>query len=133
MTTKVENENGMGVASLVNGIVQDAQDLIHQQLTLFQVEIKKDIRRTRDAAIPLVIGAVVGLVSGIILSAMAAHLLHEVFHLPLWGGFAIVGGALAVAGGALVLWGKNKFDSFNPLPEKAVEGLKENIQWKTKI
>jgi len=131
MITK-ESENGLGMADLVNGIIHDAQDLIRQQLTLFQVEIKKDLHRTRDAAIPLAIGAVVCLLAGMVLSIMLAHLLHEVFHLPLWGGFAVVGGVLALGGGALVLWGKNRFESFNPLPDQAVEGLKENIQWKTK-
>lgn len=133
MATNVDNDRGLGVSGLVSGIVQDAQDLIRQQLSLFQVEIKNDLRRTRDATIPLIVGAVVALISGILLGAMVAHLLHEVAHLPLWGGFAIAGGVLALAAGALVLWGKSKFDSFNPLPEKTVEGLKENIQWKTKI
>ena len=46
--------------------------------------------------------------------------------------FGIIGIALAIIGGVLVFAGKAKFDAFNPLPEKAVEGLKENIQWKTK-
>ena len=28
--------------------------------------------------------------------------------------------------------GKKKFESFNPLPDKSTEALKENLEWKTK-
>jgi len=75
---------------------------------------------------------VVFLLGLVMLCVMLAYLLQDLFHLPTWGGFAIVGGALALLGGALILWGKKHFDAFNPLPDKTVEGLKENIQWKTK-
>jgi hypothetical protein len=64
---------------------------------------------------------------------MMAHLISWAWpeHVTLWGGYAIVGGALAALGIALVLWGKAKFSTFSPLPEQTMEGLKENIQWKT--
>lgn len=132
MSTHVASDNGLGITDLVSGIVSDAQDLLKQQLTLFQVELKNDLRRSRDAALPLVIGAVVCLMGGLLLCFMLVHLLHEFAHLPLWQGYVIVGGVLALLGGALALWGKTKFDAFNPLPDQAVEGLKENLQWKTK-
>lgn len=123
-----------GLASLVGGIVQDAQSLIHQQLTLFQVEIKNDTRRTIAATVPILIGGVVCLVAAILLAVMLAHLIHALWPqtIPLWGGYAIVGGALAALGVGLVLWGKAQFAKFNPLPDQTVEGLKENIQWQTK-
>ena len=122
-----------GLTSLVSGIVQDAQALLRQQLTLFQVEFKNDMRRTAAAPIPLVTGAVIALAAFITLAIGAALLLSTLWPtLVLWGSFAIVGGALAVAALALVLWGKAKFDQFNPLPDQSVQGLKENVQWNTK-
>jgi len=128
-----EHEVEPGVSTLVGGIIQDAQKLVRQQLTLFQVEFKNDAHRTIAASIPLLAGMVVSLVAAIILAIMVAHLLPWIWpQLPLWGGFAIVGVPLAIAGGALVLAGKSKFESFNPLPEQSLEGLKENIQWQTK-
>jgi hypothetical protein len=53
-------------------------------------------------------------------------------NLPTWAGFAITGGILLLAGGVLFYMGKSRFDEFNPLPDKTVQGLQENIQWKTK-
>jgi hypothetical protein len=52
--------------------------------------------------------------------------------IPIWGGFGIVGGLVLLAGIGLLLYGKSRFDAFNPLPDQAVEALKETVQWKTK-
>lgn len=127
-------EEGASVTSMVTGIVHDAQDLVRQQLKLFQVEIRNDMHRTIAATVPMVIGGVLTLVALIILAVMAAHLISWAWpeRIPLWGGYAVVGGALAVLGIALILWGKVQFSKFNPLPDQTMEGLKENLQWKTK-
>jgi len=128
----VRPESDGSLARLATGIVEDAQALLKQQLTLFQVELKNDLRRTRNAAIPLLIGVAVCGLAALCLCVMLALLLATALVLPWWAGFAIVGGALALIGGAMVVVGKTKFDAFNPLPDKTVEGIKENIQWKTK-
>jgi len=134
MATHVETENGQGLTSLVSGIIQDGQDLIRQQLHLFQVELKNDLKRTSHATIPLIIGGVLAGMGGFLLFVMVALLLHSLWPnaISLWGGFGIVSAVLLVAGVGFLLWGKSQFDAFNPLPDKSVEGLKENVQWKTK-
>jgi len=133
MQSQLEHE-GASMTSLVTGIVHDAQELIGQQLKLFQVEIRNDTRRTIAATIPMLIGGLLCLVAVMILAVMAAHLIAWAWpeRVPLWGGYAIVGGALAVVGMALVFWGKTQFSKFSPLPDQTMEGLKENLQWKTK-
>jgi len=130
---QVETEREPGVASLMSGIVNDAKELIVQQLTLFQVEIKNDIRRMAMALIPIIAGAAIFVVSVLILAAAAALFLSWYFpNLPVWGGFAIVGATIGVTGAILFFIGNNMLSHVNPLPEKAMEGLKENLQWKTK-
>jgi hypothetical protein len=122
------------ITPLITGIVNDAQALIRQQLTLFQTEIKNELNRSKQASIPLVAGIVVCVLAGIILCMAIAQLIVYVWpNCPLFVGYGIVGIVLAIIGGALVYTGKTKFDAFTPLPEKALEGLKENIQWKTKM
>lgn len=137
MQSQLEQEGAEGAASvtsLVTGIVHDAQDLVRQQLKLFQVEIRNDTRRTIAATVPMIVGGFLCLVAVMILAVMAAHLIAWAWpeQVPVWGGYAIVGGVLAGVGMALVLWGKAKFSKFSPLPEQSMEGLKENLQWKTK-
>jgi hypothetical protein len=122
-----------GLTPLITGIVSDAQALIRQQLTLFQTEIKNDLRRTKEASIPLAIGGIVALVGGIFLCLAIAFLIVFLWpNCPSFVAFGAVGLVLASIGGILVYTGKTKFDAFNPLPEQTVEGLKETIQWKTK-
>jgi uncharacterized membrane protein YqjE len=135
MPSQLEQEHEVqpGISTLVSGIIHDAQDLVRQQLTLFQVEIKNDTRRTIAAMIPIIVGMLVGLLALVVLALMAAHLLYWLWpELHLWGAHGIVGGVLAVAAGVLIWWGAAQFKKFSPLPDQTVEGLKENIQWQTK-
>ncbi len=134
MITEQEAPPSPGLTPLVSGIIQDAQTLLRQQLTLFQTEVKQDLRRTRDAAIPLGAGVAVAFIALILLCFTAVYALVWIWpDLSLFAAFGIITGVVAVIGIALIMTGKAKFDSFNPLPDKTVEGLKENIQWKTKI
>lgn len=134
MAVEQMTEPSPAITPLITGIVNDAQALIRQQLTLFQTEVKNDLRRTKEATIPLAVGGIFCFLAAIILCMAIAYLIVYVWpQCPYFVAYGIVGIVLAIIGGVLVYTGKSKFDSFNPLPEKAVEGLKENIQWKTKI
>jgi hypothetical protein len=134
MASQVETENGPSLTSLVSGIIHDGQELIREQLHLFQVEVKHDLKRTSQASVFLIIGGMVAGMGVLLLSTMAALLLHEMWpaSISLWGGFGIVAGVLLVVGIAFLFYGKSQFDAFSPLPDKSVEGLKETVQWKTK-
>jgi len=133
MATQFESNSEADVSTLIAGIVKDARELLVEQMTLFQVEIKNDVHRTLMALIPLVIGVVVLLPGFILLGIGGAHLLHwAIPDMPLWVGFASVGGFIVVAGVLLVLWGKSMLASVSVTADTALKGLKENIQWKTK-
>jgi uncharacterized membrane protein YqjE len=135
MATQLESEHGASVASLVSGIVHDFRELLAQQLTLFQVEVKNDLRRTVYALIPALACIPLFLVAVFTLAIAAAELLLWAFpeHLARWGAYAIVGGSIALIGLILVFVAKHMLTRFNPLPDQTLEGLKENIQWKTKM
>jgi len=133
MAIHVESEHDTGVASLIAGIMADARQLIVQQFTLFQVEIKNDIHRTLTALIPIVAGGAIFAVAMLLLLAAASLFLPWYFpDLPTWAGFAIVGSVIGATGVILFVIGNTMLSKVNPLPEKAMEGLKENLQWKTK-
>lgn len=132
MQDQLEQETGSDTKSLLRGIMQDAQTLVQQQLRLFQVEVKNDARRTVQATIPILLGGIVGLVACIVLSLTVAEALSAGWPtLPRWGAYGIVGGVLGVLAIAGVVVGTARFRSFNPLPDQTLEGLKENLQWKT--
>lgn len=139
MSTPVHAPPEPGLSTLVKGIVDDIGDLIKQQFQFAQTEIKTDLRKSKEAVTALAIGAGVAVLGGLMLCFMLVHLLHwlaapagtDPSSLPLWSCYAIVGVLFLGGGGALILAGKKKFDSFNPLPDQTAESLKENVQWIT--
>jgi hypothetical protein len=133
MATQVESETDAGVTTLIGGIVQDARELFVEQMTLFQVEVKNDVRRTIAALLPLAAGAGIVLVGLVLLGIGTANfLVWAVPEMPPWLAYILVGGAMAIAGTILLICGKVMLDNVNPLPDTALKGLKENLQWKTK-
>jgi hypothetical protein len=120
------------VTTLVSGIIADTQHLIGQQLTMFRQEIRDDLRKSRDAALPLAVGVGVFVMGGILAIVMLPLLLNwQVPELPLWACFGIVGGALGACGAVLVYAGVKKFESFNPLSDQSFKAFKENLKWTT--
>jgi len=132
LKVEVKPERDASVTALVTGIVSDLQDLMKQQVTLLQHEIRSDFQKTKDAATLEGIGIGVALLGGLMLSLTLAHFLHwAIPELPLWGAHGIVGLVALVVGGILFYAGKVRFASFNPLPDETVEALKENVRWIT--
>jgi hypothetical protein len=139
MANDLQSPPEPSVSSLVSGIIDDAQELLKQQVTLFRQEILTDLKKTRDASSAVAAGAAVCIPGALAFCLMIAHLLHwltspagsDPASIPLWACYAIAGALFAVVGGGLIYAGIRKFESFNPLPEQSVEALKENVQWLT--
>src|SRR5437870_13376291 len=130
MANDLRTNGEPSLTGLVTGIVNDAQDLLKQQLALFKQEIKDDVRRTKEAALSLSVGLGMVVVGGLLFCAMLVHLLNwAVPVLPLWSCYGIVSSAFLACGRALFYAGRRRFESFNPLPEQSVGALKENLQW----
>jgi hypothetical protein len=133
MSPDLKTNAAPGLTPLVTGIVEDAQTLIAQQLSLFQSEIKQDLGRIKAAAMPLSCGVAVCLLAGFFLGTMVVRLLTDVWpELPAYGANAIVGVILAVLGGGLAAAGITQLNKIDLHSNKAVKGLKENVQWTTK-
>lgn len=132
MANQLESEPEVSVATLIGGIVQDARALFLEQMTLFQVEIKNDVRRTVAALVWLVAGLGVALAGLVLLGFGGAYFLSwAVPEMHLWLAFTCVGGGTAVVGAVLILVAKSMLGAVDPVPNTALKGLKENFQWKT--
>jgi hypothetical protein len=120
------------MTELVSGIVSDAQTLLRQQVVMLRSEMKEDMRRTKEAAKYMGLGATLAALGALFLLIGSVYLLNWLApDLPLWGCWAIVGGVLLVAGLVAIYAGKRVFDSFNPLPDKTAHALQENLTWMT--
>jgi len=133
MTPDLKTDSSLGLTPLVTGIVEDAQALITQQLSLFQSEIKEDLGRVKTAAMPLVGGLAAALLAGFFLGMMIVRfMIHLWPNLPDYAAHGIVGILLAIAAGILLWTGISMLEKVGHHAEKAVSSLKENVQWKTK-
>lgn len=131
MITQHRTDSEPGVTRLVGSIIEDIQDLFKKQLELFRHEVKDDLRQTKEAGLTLAAGLLVLFVGSILLCITLVYLLEWAFapDLPLWGAYGIVGATMSILGTVLLVVGKRKFATFNPLPDKSVEVLTENLQW----
>jgi len=63
------------VTPLVAGIIDDLQELIKQNLTLFKVEVREDLKKTKEAAAALGMGVGLAVVGALHLTLMLVFLL----------------------------------------------------------
>jgi len=134
MTPDLKNESSLGLMPLVNGIVEDAQTLIRQELSLFQSEVKEDLGRTRTAAIPLVTGLAASLLAGFFLgSALIRWLMFRWPDLSDFAAYGAVGAVLALIGIILVVTGMTLLSAIGAHPKQSSNPLKEKMPWKKQI
>jgi Putative Actinobacterial Holin-X, holin superfamily III len=120
------------MSELVAGILTDAQTLVRQQAVMLRAELKEDIRRTSSAAQYMGVGAATAGLGGLFLAVALVHLLAWLVpSLPYWAAWAITGGLLVAGGLVAIYLGKAAFQRFNPLPDKTLNALQENVSWIT--
>ena len=125
------NEAPPSVASLVGGIIGDAERLVRQEIALARREIQQEWEKARAAALAMAVGLLVLLLGGVFLGTMVVYMIHELSRqqVPLFGAYGIVGGACAVIGGVLFYFGTQKAKEVNVVPPQTAETMKENVQW----
>ena len=120
------------LTQLVSGIADDAQRLIVQQYQMLRAEVKEDLRRTKSALKYMGLGIGASLVGAVFLVVALPLLLNDLLdtaeHRP-WVGWAIIGGVMLVIGLIGLFVGKRIFEKNNPLPDKTLNALEENLSW----
>jgi hypothetical protein len=124
-----EREYDASVSALLSGIVGDAQDLVRKEIALARQEIREEITVAKNAATALAIASAVLAVGGLFLLVTVALGLADLLSWPAWAGFGIVGLVFGIAGAILLSSARQKMKQINPVPERTVETLKENIEW----
>jgi Na+/melibiose symporter-like transporter len=124
-----EREYDASVSALLSGIVGDAQDLVRKEIALARQEIREEITAAKEAATALAIASAVLALGGLFLLVTLALGLADLLNWPTWAGFGIVGLVFGIAGAILLSSARQKMKQINPVPERTVETMKENIEW----
>jgi len=125
------------LAAMAKGILDDALELVAQQLAMFKAEIRSDVRKAIAGVIPLLCGVAPLLLGGLMLCFTLVHFLHWVTlpagadpaAIPLWGCYAIVAAVFLLAGAVLLAMGVYRLKRVHAVPQESVKALEENIQW----
>jgi len=130
-TETVSPPEGQSVTGLVSGIIEDAQELLKQQVALVRAELKADFHRAVQAAMLLALGGVIAVPALFLICNMVVFMLHELAGLSVWASYGLVGGVFVVLSAILIGVGIQRFRSFNLMPDQSVETFKENLRWMT--
>jgi hypothetical protein len=115
------------VGTLVSEVAQDLSTLMRQELDLAKVELKQEAARAGKAAGALGGAGLAAWLAVVFLSLAAMFGLAAV--MPLGWAALIVAVVWTIAGGVLFSMGKKKLADVNPVPEKTVETVKEDVRW----
>lgn len=112
---------------VLQDIVGNVQQIIRSEFRLARAELREKANRAAKPATTLAAGAILGFYGlGFLLLAIVYALSIA---LPMWLAALIVSALLIVISAILVVSGRNKLKQIQPVPEKTVETLKENVQW----
>jgi ABC-type amino acid transport system permease subunit len=122
-----QTDAGPGVASLVGGILEDAQRLVRQEVALAQREIAQSWEKAKMGIVLLAAALAVCGVVGVLLGFMLVKLLQQ-YLLPSheWVCFAIVGGVTALLACVLVYCGIRQIGKIHLSLPQTAETLPED-------
>jgi F0F1-type ATP synthase assembly protein I len=124
-TEPIAPEKSLG--QLFGELTSDLSTLFRKEVELAKAETKDEVARAGRAGGMLGGGAFAGWFAVLFLSFALAWLLDEWMHTAL--AFLLVGLVYAVVAAVLVVQGRNRLQSVDPVPQQTVETLKEDVQW----
>jgi Putative Actinobacterial Holin-X, holin superfamily III len=118
-----------GVASLVGGILEDAQTLVRQEVALARGEVAQAWDQAKTGVALLASALAVCSVVGVLLGFMLVKLLQQ-YLLPNheWACFGIVAGLVAPLAGALIYRGLHQINQVHLSLPQTAETLREDAQ-----
>ena len=115
------------VSDVLQDIVSNLQQIIRSEFRLAKVEVSEKASRAAQPAATLGAGAVLAFYGFGFLLLAAVYGLSLV--LAPWLAALLVGGALVILAAIFLIAGRNGLKEIDPVPEKTVQTVKENVQW----
>ncbi|MFO0802170.1 MAG: phage holin family protein [Gemmataceae bacterium] len=129
--SRIPDSTEPSATRLVTEILEDIHRLASQQFQLLKAELREELDRTKRAARFGAMGIVLLTLGGGTLIACLVNLLHEELRFSMWASCLLIGGMLSAAGLAFAVIASSLVTRFNPLPDKTIDTLRENLAWQT--
>lgn len=115
------------VGTLVSEVANDLSTLMRQEIALAKAEMKKEATQAGKAGAALGGAGLAGWLAVIFVSLAVMFALGAV--MPLGWAALIVAVVWGIVGAVLFTSGKKKLSTVNPVPERTVETVKEDVRW----
>ena len=124
----MEYDERTSIPTLIKGLLDDARDLIREELQLARAEIREEISALQTVTIAFAIAAVVGLFGAVLLSIALGGALAYFLRWPSWTGYGIVAVLFLAAGWGLCLYARARLRDVRAIPNTTAT-MKENLAW----
>lgn len=114
-------------SAVLQDILRDIQEIVRAEVRLAKAEIRNEAVEAGSSALWIVAGAVAALSSFMFLSWTAAYALATI--MSMWTATLVIALALAGIASVLLIVGLRRLKRIQPIPERTVETLKENLEW----
>jgi putative superfamily III holin-X len=115
------------IGDLIGNISNDLSQLFRQEVELAKAEVKQEAAKAGKAAGMLGAAGFAGYLVVILLTFAAVAGLANVMDAG-WAAL-IIAAVWAIVGGALLLSGRTKLKTVDPVPHRTVDTLKEDAKW----
>ena len=115
------------VSDVVQDILRNVQDMVRSEIRLAKVEIRDEVKRAVSSSVWIGAGTVGALSAWIFLLWALAYALAT--RMPMWAATLVIAVVMAAAAAALIRGGIRRVRRIQPIPERTVESVKENLEW----
>jgi uncharacterized membrane protein YqjE len=115
------------IGDLLGDVVGDVSRLFRKEVELAKVEMREEASKAGKAAGMMAAAGIAGLLAATMISLALAALLDEIMHPA--AAALIVAVLWALAGAGLFTAGRTRMRQVNPVPQQAVESVKEDVRW----
>jgi len=115
------------VSDVLQDILRNLQEMVRSEVRLAKVEIRDEVRRAVSSSIWIAAGVVGALSAWIFLLWTVAYSLET--RMSMWAATLVVAVVMACIASVLVIGGIRRVRRIQPIPERTVESVKENLEW----
>jgi uncharacterized membrane protein YqjE len=115
------------IAEVLQDILRNVQEIIRSEVRLAKTEAREEISKAKSAGLLVGAGVMCGAFATFFLLLTIVYALATV--LPYWAAALIVTTVLAIIAAVVLSAGLKQFKRVNPVPDKTIESVKENVEW----
>ena len=115
------------LSEVLHDILRDVQEIVRSEVRLATVEIRDEAKRALSSGMWIAAGLVAAVNAWIFLLWTAVYLLAT--WMSMWAATLAVAIAMVGFAGALVLGGLRRARRIQPVPERTIQSVKENLEW----